>query len=354
MRSPEPPDYDIEAYDFELPPKLVAQEPLPVRDASRLLVLERATGALSHRSFGDLPELLRPGDLLVVNRSRVFKARLVGRRQGGGAAEILLVRRREAHVWDALLRPGLRLQTGAVVNVAPGFSVRIEPLAEGSAHRPERRVRFLLNGLDPDSAIELHGHVPLPPYIRRPDRADDRERYQTVYARETGSIAAPTAGLHFTPELLARLVERGVALSELVLHVGPGTFRLVAARDVREHRVPPESFTVPDALATAFSRARAEGRRAIAVGTTVVRALESALDADGQLRAGDGETALVIVPGFRFRAVDGLVTNFHLPRSSLLLLVAAFAGRTRSLAAYVEAVRLGYRFYSYGDAMLIV
>jgi S-adenosylmethionine:tRNA ribosyltransferase-isomerase len=344
-------DHEIGAYDYPLPPDLVAQEPLAQRDASRLLVLGRATGALSHRAFSDLPELLRNGDLLVTNRSRVFPARLLGRREGGGAAEILLVRRREPTVWDAMVRPGRRLRAGSTVDVAEGFRVRVE---DTPAPGGLRAVRLLLDGLDPDVALERHGHVPLPPYIRRADAPEDRERYQTVYARETGSVAAPTAGLHFTPELLDRLRGRGVERAEIVLHVGPGTFRPVEAADVREHRVDPERFTIPEETAAAIDRARAEGRRVVAVGTTATRALESAVDDAGWMRPGDGETDLVIVPGFRFRVVDALVTNFHLPRSSLLLLASAFAGRERVLSAYAEAVRHRYRFYSYGDAMLVV
>jgi S-adenosylmethionine:tRNA ribosyltransferase-isomerase len=343
--------FSIESYDYPLPPDLIAQEPLAERDASRLLVLERSTGALSHRTFSDLPELLRPGDLLVTNRSRVFPARLLGRREGGGAAEILLVRRRDAERWDAMVRPGRRLRPGTTVDVAPGFRVRVE---DAPASGGLRAVRLLLDGLDPDAALERHGHVPLPPYIRRADAREDRERYQTVYARETGSVAAPTAGLHFTPELLARLRDRDVDRAEIVLHVGPGTFRPVEVADVREHRVDPERFTVPPETAAAIERARAEGRRVVAVGTTATRALESAADAAGRVRPGDGETDLVIVPGFRFRVTGALVTNFHLPRSSLLLLVSAFAGRDRVLDAYAEAVRRAYRFYSYGDAMLVV
>jgi S-adenosylmethionine:tRNA ribosyltransferase-isomerase len=351
-------DHEIGAYEFHLPPELVAQEPLSARDASRLLVLGRATGALEHRAFAELPELLRPGDLLVTNRSRVFPARLLGRRPGGGEAEVLLVRRLEPGLWEAMVRPGRRLRPGVVVDVGPGLSIRIEgpeagPPPAGDPPSPLRRVRLLLDGLDAEAALERHGHVPLPPYIRRTDAPSDRDRYQTVYAREAGSVAAPTAGLHFTTALLERLRERGVERAEIVLHVGPGTFRPVEANDVREHRVDPERFAVPAATAAAVDRARAEGRRVVAVGTTATRALESALDPAGRLRAGEGETALVIVPGFRFRAVDALVTNFHLPRSSLLLLVSAFGGRERVLSAYAEAVRQRYRFYSYGDAMLL-
>jgi S-adenosylmethionine:tRNA ribosyltransferase-isomerase len=345
----DPIQHRVEAYDFDLPPDLIAQEPLPSRDASRLLVLDRGRGTLAHRAFTDLPELLQPGDLLVTNRSRVLPARLIGRREGGGAAEILLVRRREEDLWEAMVRPGRRLREGAVVTIGPGFAVRVE---RGAG--PQRLVRFLVAGLSPQAAIERHGHVPLPPYIRRADTRADRDRYQTIYAREAGSIAAPTAGLHFTPELLDRLRTRGVERAELVLHVGPGTFRPVEATDVRNHRVDPEQFTIPDDTAAAVVRARAEGRRVVAVGTTATRALESALDASGSVRPGDGETDLVIVPGHRFRAVDALLTNFHLPRSSLLLLVSAFAARERVLSAYAEAVRSRYRFYSYGDAMLVV
>jgi S-adenosylmethionine:tRNA ribosyltransferase-isomerase len=345
----DPIQHRIEAYDFDLPPDLIAQEPLPSRDASRLLVLDRGRGTLAHRAFADLPELLQPGDLLVTNRSRVFPARLLGRREGGGAAEILLVRRREEDLWDAMVRPGRRLREGAVVAIAPGFAARVE---RGTG--PQRLVRLLLAGLSPQAAIERHGRVPLPPYIRRADTRADQDRYQTVYAREAGSIAAPTAGLHFTAELLERLRSRGVERVELVLHVGPGTFRPVEATDVRDHRVDPERFTIPDRTAAAVARARAGKRRVVAVGTTTTRALESALDASGSVRPGDGETDLVIVPGHRFRAVDSLLTNFHLPRSSLLLLVSAFASRERVLSAYAEAIRSRYRFYSYGDAMLLV
>jgi S-adenosylmethionine:tRNA ribosyltransferase-isomerase len=356
-------DGEIASYDYRLPQDLVAQEPLAERDASRLLVLERATGRLSHHTFSELPDLLRPGDLLVTNRSRVFPARLLGRREGGGAAEILLVRRLGPESWDAMVRPGRRLRAGSLVTVASGFRVRIEghPTPGGDPAgeppppaTPLRRVRFLLDGLDPETAMRGHGHVPLPPYIRRPDVPSDRERYQTVFAREEGSVAAPTAGLHFTLRLLTRLERRGVERAEVVLHVGPGTFRPVEVEDVRRHRVDPERFSIPPETAAAIDRARKEGRRVVAVGTTATRALESALDEAGHVRPGDGETGLVVVPGFRFRAVDALVTNFHLPRSSLLLLVCAFAGRERVLAAYAEAVRRRYRFYSYGDAMLVV
>jgi S-adenosylmethionine:tRNA ribosyltransferase-isomerase len=349
--------YSIEDYDYDLPRELIAQEPLADRAASRLLVLQRRTGRIEHRTFRDLPERLAPGDLLVLNRSRVLPARLLARRPGGGSAEILLVRRRGRDLWTAMVRPGRRLRPGLTLDVAPGFQVRIEPPDAGGAPPrdagPLRLVRLLAADGDTDAALERHGHVPLPPYIRRPDRPADRERYQTVYASAPGSVAAPTAGLHFTEELLARLAARGVHRGELVLHVGPGTFRPVAAADVRDHRVDPETYELPEATAAAVTAAASEGRRVVAVGTTTTRALEAAA-ARGALRAHRDETDLVLLPGRRFRVVDALLTNFHLPRSSLLLLVCAFAGREAVLAAYAEAARERYRFYSYGDAMLIL
>jgi S-adenosylmethionine:tRNA ribosyltransferase-isomerase len=352
-------DFRLSSYEYSLPPELIAQAPLAERDASRLMTLDRATGALEHGRFRELPDRLRPGDLLVTNRSRVFPARLLGRRSRGGKAEILLVRRRGFGLWDAMLRPGRRLRAGMVVDVAPGLRVQIEPDTARALPPPGgepvvRVVRLVVEGWSEEEALERFGHAPLPPYIRREDGPADRERYQTVYAREPGSVAAPTAGLHFTPELLERLEALGVERAELVLHVGPGTFRPVEVEDVRHHRVDPERVTIPEATAWAVERARREGRRVIAVGTTVTRALESALDVDGRLQPGERETDLVILPGHPFRVVSALVTNFHLPASSLLLLACAFAGRARLLAAYREAVAARYRFYSYGDAMLIV
>jgi S-adenosylmethionine:tRNA ribosyltransferase-isomerase len=347
-------DYSLDAYDYHLPAELIAQEPLADRASSRLLLLDRADGHTTHHTFHDLPDLLAPGDLLVLNRSRVFPARLLGTRPGGGEAEILLVRRRATDVWDALLRPGRRLRPGVVVDVAPGFQVRMEEPPAAHAAAPLRPVRLLCQGLDADGAIERHGHAPLPPYIRRPDRPADRERYQTVYARERGSVAAPTAGLHFTPPLLDRLRERDIRTAEIVLHVGPGTFRPVEVQDIRRHRVDPELYTIPPDTARMVNAARDERRRIVAVGTTTARTLETALDLEGHLLSGDGETDLVILPGHAFRACDALLTNFHLPRSSLLLLVSAFAGRQRLLAAYAEAIRERYRFYSYGDACLFL
>jgi S-adenosylmethionine:tRNA ribosyltransferase-isomerase len=341
----------ISEFDYDLPPELIAQEPLPERDASRLMVLERATGAVSHRRVSELPELLAPGDLLVMNRSRVLPARLRGRLRGGGAAEVLLLRPAGGALWDAFVRPGRRLKPGASIECAADLRVRVESGALPPDGR--RRVRVLSED-DALSAIERHGEPPLPPYIKRRPSAADRERYQTVYAREAGSVAAPTAGLHFGERLLARLAARHIARTEVVLHVGPGTFQPVKVEQVEDHRVAPEPFEVPREAARALARARAAGTRVVAVGTTSVRCLETAASDDRRISAGRGETALVIAPGFAFRVVDALLTNFHLPRSSLLLLVAAFAGRETVLAAYREAVKQRYRFYSYGDAMLIL
>jgi S-adenosylmethionine:tRNA ribosyltransferase-isomerase len=345
---------DVSDFDYELPPDLIAQEPVaPGR--SRLLVLDRDTGGIEHSTIGRLPEHLAPGDLLVVNDTRVFPARLLGRRvPSGGAVECLLLSRGDEGTWSALVHPGQKLKPGArVVFGRHGTQLQGEILARHFHGR--RTIRLWSDeGEDIDEAIDRIGHVPLPPYIARPDHESDRERYQTVYARERGSVAAPTAGLHFTERLLDALAARGVLRTSLTLHVGYGTFKPVRAQRVEDHEVDPEPFTVPPAAASAISEARREGRRVVAVGTTTARALESvALNADGTVAPMSGETRLFIHPGHRFRIVQGLLTNFHLPRSSLLMLVAAFAGRERVLAAYREAIREGYRFYSYGDAMLI-
>lgn len=349
----------VSDFDYDLPPAAIAQEPAPERDASRLLVLERASGARRHHRFRDLPALLAPGDLLVLNRSRVFPARLRGRRAGGGEAEILLLRPQAAdaagaseQAWRALLRPGRRLRAGDEVHVSEDLVVVIG--AGRAGPDGSRPVLLRARGTTVADAIERAGHVPLPPYIRRPDHHGDRQRYQTVYAREPGSVAAPTAGLHFSERLFAELAAAGLSWAELVLHVGPGTFSPVRVERVEQHRLPPEPFTIPPETARAVADARARGSRVVAAGTTVVRALESAATAEGGVLPATAETDLVVVPGFRFRVVNALLTNFHLPRSSLLLLVCAFAGRERVLAAYADAIARGYRFYSYGDAMLIL
>lgn len=278
-------------------------------------------------------------------------ARLLGRRGGGGRAELLILHARGQDEWTALVKPGRRLRPGDEIRIAEDAVVRIE--SESLPPDGRRRISFPGWPGTPESLLAAHGHVPLPPYVRRPDSPEDRERYQTVYAREEGSVAAPTAGLHFTQDLLAALAARGVGIAEIVLHVGPGTFRPVTVEDVADHRVDPEPCDLPIPTANAIRETRRRGGRVVAVGTTVTRVLETRARDDGSVGAGEGETDLVIVPGHRFRAVDALVTNFHLPRSSLLLLVAAFARRERVLDAYKEALSRGYRFYSYGDAMFI-
>jgi len=341
----------IADFDYDLPPSSIAQEAVEPRDQARLMRLPRPEGPPTDHVFRDLPRLLRPGDLLVVNRSRVFPARLLGRREGGGGAEVFLLRDLGGDRWQALVRPGRRLRPGAHVTVDPGLTVVVETAAVGPEGR--RIVHLRADTGSVEAALERAGHVPLPPYIRRPDRPEDRARYQTVFAREKGSVAAPTAGLHFTPALLEALSAAGIRIAEVVLHVGPGTFRPVTAEEVEDHHLEAEPYVVPEETANAIAATRAAGGRVVAVGTTVVRTLEAAARDDGLVPAGAGETALVVRPGFTFRVVDALVTNFHLPRSSLLLLVAAFAGRERVLGAYAEAVRRGYRFYSYGDAMLL-
>jgi len=336
-------------FDFELPAASIAQRPAP-RGASRLLVLDRM-GEERHRTVRDLPRLLRPGDLLVVNDTRVIPARLFGRRAGaagetGGKIEILLTARAGEREWDALVKPGRRARPGTVIALEEGLTAEVIEKDPAGRHR----LRFS----EPiEGHLERIGHVPLPPYIERPDEAADRERYQTVWARHPGAIAAPTAGLHFSEELLAELAAAGVERAAVTLHVGIGTFKPVTVDDVADHRMESERWEVPATTAEAIARTRSNGGRIVAVGTTVVRTLESAaLAGGGEVLPGSGSTDLFITPGFRFRAVDLLLTNFHLPRSTLLMLVSAFAGRERVLAAYAEAVREGYRFYSYGDAML--
>jgi S-adenosylmethionine:tRNA ribosyltransferase-isomerase len=334
-----------EDFDYHLPDAAIAQRP-GERGRSRLLVLD-AEGAERHRTVADLPAILRPGDLLVVNDTRVIPARLFGRRRpGGGRVELLLAEKRGAREWDALVKPGRRTRPGTVIDFDGGLTAEVgEAGADG-----RRRVRF---SAEVEPHLERFGHVPLPPYVKRPDDRADRDDYQTVFARHPGAIAAPTAGLHFTPELLAELAERGVDRTEVTLHVGLGTFKPVTATLVHEHRMDAERYTVPAAAAAAIAETRRRGGRVVAVGTTVVRTLESAAETDGTVRTGGGSTELFITPGYRFRVVDVLLTNFHLPRSTLLMLVSAFAGRERVLAAYRQAVEHGYRFYSYGDAMLV-
>jgi len=336
-------------YDFHLPPEQIAQAPAPRRDESRLMVVHRATGAIEHKRFGDIAGLIPPGDLLVVNRTRVFRARLLGTRDSGAPAEVLLLKRvGDGERWEAMVSPGGKLKPGRRVHIAPGFDVTIESVSE----RRTRIVRLECDG-DATELIERHGHIPLPPYIERSDAAEDAERYQTVYARERGSVAAPTAGLHFTPELLERLEAQGVERADVLLHVGAGTFKPVEVEDPSQHTMHEEWFEITPEAATAVERLRARGGKLWAVGTTSVRALETA--ARGNVVAPtSGETRIFIRPPYEWKVVDHLVTNFHLPRSTLLMLVAAFAGYDLTMHAYETAVREGYRFYSYGDAMVVV
>ena len=350
---------DVADFDFELPEALIAQSPPAVRGQSRLLVLSRSTGACEHSRFDRIGDFLRSGDLLVVNDTRVFPARLLGQRvPSGGAVECLLLARAEASrndTWDALMHPGQKLKPGARV-VFRRDAVELHGEVLERHFHGRRTVRlWTADGRDVDAAIEAIGHVPLPPYIHREDTTEDRQRYQTVYAHQRGSIAAPTAGLHFTDAILADLDRRGVERAEVTLHVGYGTFKPVRVERVEDHVMEPEAFTVDERAASALTRALRERRRIVAVGTTTVRTLESLnIDAEGAVAPVSGRTALFIHPGRPFQVVSGMVTNFHLPRSSLLMLVAALAGRERLLAAYREAIREGYRFYSYGDAMLIL
>jgi S-adenosylmethionine:tRNA ribosyltransferase-isomerase len=336
-------------YDFALPPDRIAQAPNEQRDSSRLMIVRRTEGTIEHGTFRDLAGLMQPADLLVLNRSRVLRARLLGQRSSGRPAEIFLLRPIDSSRWEALVHPGGKLHPGRRVRIAPDFDVEIESITE----RRTRIVR-LVTGLPPDEAIERHGHVPLPPYIRRSESPDDAERYQTVYARETGSVAAPTAGLHFTDELLGRLEARGIRRAEVILHVGAGTFKPVEVEDPSDHVMHEEHYTVPEEAAAGINATRALGGNIWAVGTTSVRTLESAASSTGGMVAGPGETSIFIRPPYRFRAVDRLVTNFHLPRSTLIMLVAAFAGYDLVMDAYHKALEDGYRFYSYGDAMVIV
>lgn len=323
-------------FDYELPEERIAQEPAP-RGESRLLVLD-AEGAQRYRRVRDLPGLLRPGDLVVLNDTRVIPARLYGRR-GEGRMEVLLVEKLGDREWEVLVRPGRRARPGTEI-VFEGLSAEVVD---------KREDRYRLRFSEPvEPHLDRLGHVPLPPYIHRPDEAADRERYQTVFARTPGAIAAPTAGLHFSQELLEEIAAAGIGIARVTLHVGIGTFKPVSVEKVEDHRMDRERYEVGEETAEAIRRTKESGGRIVAVGTTVVRTLESSGGA-----AGSGSTDLFITPGFRFRVVDVLLTNFHLPRSTLLMLVSAFAGRERVLAAYEEAIREGYRFYSYGDAMLV-
>jgi S-adenosylmethionine:tRNA ribosyltransferase-isomerase len=343
----------ISDFDYELPPELIAQQPLSERAASRMLVVDRATQTWSDSQFTRFPEYLRANDALVLNNTRVFPARLTGERAGsGGAVELLLIREIEANVWETLARPARRLRKGSRI-VFGGSRLQAEVIELLDSGR--RVVRFASRE-ELDRVIDDLGETPLPPYIKRDGGGleDDRERYQTIFASQRGAIAAPTAGLHFTPTVLDNVKARGVSIAEITLHVGYGTFEPVRTDDVVHHRVAPEWSSISDQAAQSINDARASGGRVFAVGTTTTRALESAVGSDLRIERRHGLADLTIVPGYKFRAVDALLTNFHLPRSSLLMLVSAFAGRDLILSAYRHAVTEGYRFYSYGDCMLIL
>lgn len=358
---------NVSEFDYELPPDRIAQRPLAERDASRLLLLDRAGGAWDDRQFRELPAILRGDELMVVNNARVLPARLFGHRAGihaqppgrGNPArreflnariEVLLVRQISAETWEALVRPGRKIPSGERIIFGEG---ELDASVEGRGAFGLRVLRFhSKNGFR--EALGRLGHIPLPPYIKRSDEPADRERYQTVFARRGVAVAAPTAGLHFTPEIMDRIRARGTEIAELTLEVGLGTFEPVRAEQIEEHKIHAESYEIPDETAKAIARARRENRPVLAVGTTVVRALEDSAERNGGVpAAGPGEARIFLFPGKIFRAVNQMLTNFHLPRSTLLAMVAAFAGRENILRAYRHAVDSGYRFYSYGDAMLI-
>ncbi|MBC5806264.1 MAG: tRNA preQ1(34) S-adenosylmethionine ribosyltransferase-isomerase QueA [Candidatus Eremiobacter antarcticus] len=340
--------FAAETYDYELPQELIAQQPAEQRDASRLFAL-MACGSRRHLMFSDLPALLRPGDVLVANDTRVLRARFFPKRAGGGAAQVLLLHKSaEPDVWLAMARPGKRVRPGDRLALSADAGIEIVDRAPGG----NRLVKFY--GIDASEAMRRYGVAPLPPYIRTPPRDAD-DRYQTVYAASDGSVAAPTAGLHFSEALLAQLTNAGIEWVALTLHVGAGTFRPVKTADVRRHVMHEEYYDISQGAAAAISRAKKEGRRIVAVGTTSLRALEDAAahGQEGVVSAASGWTSLFVYPGYVFRTVDALITNFHLPRSTLLMLVCALAGTQRVLDAYAEAARLRYRFYSFGDAMYL-
>ena len=333
---------------YELPQELIAQTPIEKRDASRLMTLDRATGEIGHHHFYELPDFLRPGDCLILNDSRVLPARLLGQRlPGGGACEVLLLTDKGDGVWECLVRPGRKMRTGAQLRFGNG-----ELTAEviGEIEGGNRLVKFHYEGIFLE-VLEQLGKMPLPPYIK--EELQDKERYQTVYSKVLGSAAAPTAGLHFTPELLDTIRTRGVSVGYVTLHVGLGTFRPVKEEEITEHEMHSEFCTVPQETAELINRTKANGGRVVCVGTTSCRTLESWAAEDGHMEAKSGWTSIYIYPGYRFKVMDGLVTNFHLPESTLIMLVSAFAGREHVLAAYEEAVKERYRFFSFGDAMFI-
>ena len=338
----------VSDFDFELPKELIAQDPLEDRSSSRLLVLDKKTGERQHKIFKDIVELLQPGDCLVLNNTKVIPARLYGIRQGTGAMiEILLLKRREHDIWEALVKPGKKARPGTVIEFGEGLltGTVMDVVEEGN-----RLIQFSYEGIF-EEILDKLGQMPLPPYITH--ELKDKNRYQTVYAKYEGSAAAPTAGLHFTKELLSQIEEKGVQIATVLLHVGLGTFRPVKVEEVTDHHMHSEYYRVEADQARIINETKRKGGRIIAVGTTSCRTLESASDENGLLQAGSGWTEIFIYPGYQFKLIDGLITNFHLPQSTLLMLVSALAGREHILAAYEEAVKERYRFFSFGDAMYI-
>jgi S-adenosylmethionine:tRNA ribosyltransferase-isomerase len=334
-------------FDYQLPQELIAQQPSARRSGSRLLFLGRDGARVEHRRFTDLPAFLKPGDCLVLNETKVLPARLMGRKSTGASVELLLLSEQSPGLWEALCKPARRLSVGSTIVFEDGLSGTVVEEREAG----KRLVRFTTTKRSLSRALSRAGRLALPPYIREP--LAGVARYQTVYAATPGSVAAPTAGLHFTGRLLSQIESAGIKVVRLTLHIGLDTFRPIQSEDLRGHQMHSEEYEVPAATAEAVNRARAEGGRVVAVGTTTVRALESAATESGPVRAGGGRTDLFITPGYRFRAVDLMLTNFHLPKSTLLVMISAFAGREAVMSAYEEAIREGYRFYSFGDAMLI-
>ena len=332
---------------FDLPPELIAQTPLKQRDASRLLCLEKTSGRIRHGQFRELPNMLREGDCLVMNDSRVIPARLFGTRPTGGSVEVVLLRDLGCDEWECLTRPGRKTAPGTELTFGSGELTAVVTRAEADGNKI---LRFHYEGIFLE-VLDALGQMPLPPYIK--EKLEDKERYQTVYARDPGSAAAPTAGLHFTPELLSQIEQRGVRLCYVTLHVGLGTFRPVKEENIEDHPMHAEFCIVPEETAAIVNETHAKGGRVVAVGTTSCRTLESFTDDNGILKAGSGWTDIFIYPGYRFKAIDALITNFHLPESTLIMLVSALAGRENVLHAYEEAVRERYRFFSFGDAMFI-
>ena len=347
MTSPVAENLTLSDFDFDLPESLIAQEPSVQRDRSRLLAINRMSGSIAHRIFSDIEQYLVPGDLLVLNDTKVFPCRLPAKKPGGGRAEIFLLSEQGVNLWDALVKGGV--SAGKTLSVTAGIEAEIT--GEGADN--VRTVRF--HGInDIRTILPEIGKTPLPPYIKREADKTDRERYQTVYAAHEGAVAAPTAGLHFTGGLLQRLETKGIQLAKVTLHVGPGTFQPVRVETITDHRMLPERYSITEDAAARINHAKAEGRRVIAVGTTSVRTIETAAAGGNRVAPGEGSSELFIYPGYQFTVTDGIVTNFHLPKSTLLMLVSAFAGRERMLSAYRTAVAEKYRFYSYGDAMVIL